>query len=166
MNSIEYDGLKRLKIPITKWGDNFRVRVDKPFSRKTFVSKVSLPKNLELIAKTYKISPKRLKRELEYEYRPERRYNFTQKSVLEAHEFGGYSQDELYQKIKDFLESQTKAIKVNIQLGYKLIDRTNGLERIYYPSSNTTIWDLPIAINSKADVEQKVMSHNESYGLH
>jgi hypothetical protein len=159
MNSIEYDALKRLKIPIIKWGDNFRVKVKKPLSRKAFVSKVSLPKNLELIAKTYKISEKRLKRELAYEYRPERRYVKFQGKALEAHEFGGFSQDELYQKVKDFLEGQTKSFKVNIQLGYKLIDRTNGLERDYYPSSNTTIWDLPIAINSKGDTEKKIMSH-------
>jgi hypothetical protein len=159
MNSIEYDALKRLNIPITKWGNSFRVKVNKPLSRKTFVSKVSLPKNIEMIAKTYKITEKQLKRELAYEYKPDRRYKKFQGEALEAHEFGGFSQDEVYQKVKDFLESQDKSFKVNIQLGYKLIDRTNGLERDYYPSSNTTIWDLPIAINFKGDVEKKIMSH-------
>jgi hypothetical protein len=99
MNSIEYDALKRLNIPITKWGNSFRVKVNKPLSRKTFVSKVSLPKNIELIAKTYKITEKRLKRELAYEHKPDRRYKNFQGVALEAHEFGGFSQDEVYQKI-------------------------------------------------------------------
>jgi hypothetical protein len=70
---------------------HFSRQVKKHLSRKAFVSKVSLPKNIELIAKTYKISEKRLKRELAYEYKPDRRYVKFQGQALEAHEFDGFS---------------------------------------------------------------------------
>jgi len=105
MNSQQYNGLKRLNIPVVKWGTNFRVKVRNQYGITTFISKVSNPKAVRMISKAYRLSEKRIKRELEYEYRPERRYKKFQGKALEAHEFGGFSQDELYEKVKTFLES-------------------------------------------------------------
>ncbi|GMF22404.1 unnamed protein product [Phytophthora lilii] len=159
MISQEYDGLKRLKIPLVRWGNSFRIKIRNQHGITTFISSVNKPSNVKLISKYYKISEERVKKAVEYEYRAPKTYTPFYNDVLESHEFYGYSQDEIYEKVREFLLKQTKGVKVNIQLGYRLIDRTNLLERDYWTSSNTYIWDKPIAVNSKRDVDAKIMSY-------
>lgn len=57
------------------------------------------------------------------------------------------------------MSSQQKAFKINIWLGYKLVNISDGSERDYYPSGNTAVFKQPIAINSKSDINKKVISH-------
>ncbi|EGZ23961.1 hypothetical protein PHYSODRAFT_296196 [Phytophthora sojae] len=141
MNSDEYSGLQRLKIPIIPWGaGKYRIKIHNQHGITTFISNVRSIRNRKLIAKFYKLSEKRINTELDYEYKKPRSYKFEENTVMESHEYVGFRQDEIFDKVKTFLEGLTRAVKINIRLGFKLIDRSNGLERDYYPSTNTEIW--------------------------
>ncbi|ETP02493.1 hypothetical protein F441_20453 [Phytophthora nicotianae CJ01A1] len=111
--------------------------------------------NRKLISAFYKISETRLEKHLSSNYKQHGSYEFYQGEALESHLYENYSQDELFNKIRNVLMEKDKAFKINVQLGYTLIDRVTGLERYYYPGTNTSIFDLPIPINSKSDIDDK-----------
>jgi len=162
MLSHELDALKRLNIPVKRWGSSFRVKVKNQNGRSVYISSFDKGKNRSLLEKSYKISKARLTRHLSPNYKPAGAYSVYKGRAMESHLYEHYDQSQIYSKIRKTLGKQTKAFKVNVQLGYKLIDRISGLERNYWPGSNTTVFKSPIAINAKDDIESKVMTEMQS----
>ncbi|GMF31916.1 unnamed protein product [Phytophthora lilii] len=153
----KYDALKRLKVPLIRWGSNFRVKVRNKHGVISFVGNVRHPRKKDYICKQYKIKP--LKKEFNYNYIAPRPYTTRFYNTKEEHEFAGYSEDKIYEKVQKLLERFTKTMRINIKLGYRVIDRTTGLERDYYPGSNTVIFESgPVHIISMGDVERKITS--------
>jgi hypothetical protein len=162
MLSNELEALKRLNIPVKRWGSSFRVKVKNQNGRSVYISNFETGRNRKLLAKTYKLSESRVERNLDKDYKRPGAYSFFKNKVLESHLYEYYTRDQIDDKIRSTLKGQKKAFKVNVQLGYKLIDRVSGLERNYWPATNTAIFDKPIAINSKDDIESKVMGFMQS----
>jgi hypothetical protein len=46
---------------------------------------------------------------------------------------------------------------MNLSLGYTLSNIETGEERYWYPSTNTTVFDNPVRINSKVDIQSKII---------
>ncbi|GMF65698.1 unnamed protein product [Phytophthora lilii] len=162
MLSSELEALKRLNIPVKRWGDSFRVKVRNQSGRQVYIGSFSKSSNRKLLAKTYKLPEARVERNLNKNYKQPPAYSFTKSNVRETHLYEYYSKGEIFDKVRSTLKSQKKAFKVQVQLGYKLIDRVSGLERNYWPASNTEVFKKPIAINSKDDIEGKVMDEFQS----
>ncbi|KAF4035359.1 hypothetical protein GN244_ATG12626 [Phytophthora infestans] len=60
MLSNELEALKRLKIPVKRWGSSFRVKVMNKYGRVVNISSLSKASNHKLLAKQYKLSKSRV----------------------------------------------------------------------------------------------------------
>ncbi|GMF65023.1 unnamed protein product [Phytophthora lilii] len=86
---------------------------------------------------------------------------------MESHLYEGVEPSDVYNKLENVLSTQTSAVKVNIALGYELVSKTDPDDTLYfYPNlANTHVFNNPIAINSKADIQKKVISEIRSMEL-
>lgn len=64
---------------------------------------------------------------------------------------------EFYQNIERVLNTQAKAFKAQIQIGYGLIDPYFGEERYFWPGDETKLCDKPIAINSYNSIKSLII---------
>ncbi|ETO66973.1 hypothetical protein F444_15975 [Phytophthora nicotianae P1976] len=85
---------------------------------------------------------------------------------MESHLYEGIQPGEFYDKLENVLESQKSAYKVNVALGYDLVSKTDDSDtRYFHPNlSNTSVFDKPVAINSRSDI-RKVISEIRSMEL-
>ncbi|ETK82135.1 hypothetical protein L915_12426, partial [Phytophthora nicotianae] len=70
-----------------------------------YVSNLPRPRNLELVAKQYKVSLKRLEKNLSPDYKTDPHYRFYKGNHMESHLYEGIHRSELYDKLKNVLES-------------------------------------------------------------
>ncbi|OWY99527.1 hypothetical protein PHMEG_00029456 [Phytophthora megakarya] len=166
MFAYELEGLKRLHIRAIKWGSTYRVLVRGKTGKMVYLSNLSRPSNLKLVAKQYKVSLDNLKKHLSSDYKTDPHYRFYKGNHMESHLYEGIQRGEFYDKLENVLESQKSAYKVNIALGYDLISKTDDSDtRYYHPNlSNTSVFDTPVAINSRSDV-RKVISEIRSMDM-
>lgn len=61
--------------------------------------------------------------------------------------------------MKTILQSKRNAFKVSIYLGYVLVNNTTGEELNYQEGFNTNVFNKAITINSKHDVNEKVLNY-------
>lgn len=123
---------------------------------------MSKPKNRKLLAKHYKISESRIESNLNKDYKRPGAYTFYKSNVHENYLYEYYTPTKNNDTILFTLKNLNRAFKVNVQRGYKLIDRIIGLERNYWPATNTATFDKPIAANSKDDIDTKVLNVTQS----
>ncbi|KAG2817017.1 hypothetical protein PC113_g23021 [Phytophthora cactorum] len=122
---------------------------------------------MKLVAKQYNVSFDTLKKHTSPDYKADPKYRFYQGNHVESHLYEGIQPAEFYDKLENVLASQKFAFKINIALGYDLVSRTDDSEtRYFHPNlSNTSVFNSPIAINSKADIHKKVISEIRSMEL-
>ncbi|KAG2799015.1 hypothetical protein PC112_g21095 [Phytophthora cactorum] len=132
-----------------------------------YVSNLSRPSNLKLVAKLYKISFNKLEKHLSSDYKADPHYRFYKGNHMESHLYEGIQPGEFYDKLENVLESQKSAYKVNIALGYDLVSKTDDSDtRYFHPNlANTYVFSSPVAINSRADIRKKVISEIRSMEL-
>ncbi|KAG3233688.1 hypothetical protein PI124_g21243 [Phytophthora idaei] len=132
-----------------------------------YVSNLSCPSNLKLVAKQYKISLNKLEKHLSSDYKADPHYRFYKGNHMESHLYEGIQPGEFYDKLENVLESQKSAYKVNIALGYDLVSKTDDSDTIYFHPNlaNTYVFSSPVAINSRADIRKKVISEIRSMEL-
>lgn len=158
MFAHELEGLKRLKIKPIKWGSSYRVKVLGRTGRMVFIGDVSKLKNQQLIAKQYKVSIEKLKKQLSPDYRDDPKYKPWIGMYGESHLYENIPTGEFYDKLEHVLLNQKKAYKVNLALGYTMYDPVNDEEFYFYPNiANTNVYDTPFVVNSRADA-RKVIS--------
>ncbi len=158
----EYVGLRKLKIPLYEWGKdsgNFRVKVrttktkiGKRAARETFISTLT-PKNIQAISDFYNIPVSKIKTFIK-PIEKSSDYRIQQYRNHEVHEFANVSDNEMMTNIKRVMTSQKKAYKINIAVGYTLVDNSNKkpIYETYWPSSNTRIFETPLRVNGRADI--------------
>ncbi|GMF45121.1 unnamed protein product [Phytophthora lilii] len=146
MFAYELEGLRRLNIQPIKWGSSYRVKVLGRTGKMVYVSNVSRLINKRLA------DPK---------------YRFYNGNHMESHLYEGVEPSNFYNKLENVLSTQTSAFKINIALGYELVSKTDPDDtRYFYPNlANTHVFNNPIAINSKADIQKKVISKIRSMEL-
>jgi len=162
MLSYELDALKRLNIPVKRWGSSFRVKVKNQNGRTVYISSFEKGKNRQFLANQYKISKSRISKHFTPNYKDPSSFSYRKTKVYDEYLYENYSRNDVMSNIRSVLAKQSKAFKAQVQLGYKLVDRITGLERNYQPSTNTGVFSKLIPINSKADIEKKIMSEMES----
>ncbi|KAG2793676.1 hypothetical protein PC129_g23305 [Phytophthora cactorum] len=125
-----------------------------------YVSNLSRPSNLKLVAKQYKISLNKLEKHLSSDYKADPHYRFCKGNHMESHLYEGIQPGEFYDKLENILESQKSGYKVSIALGYDLVSKTDDFDtRYFHPNlANTYVFSSPVAINSRADIRKKVIS--------
>ncbi|KAG2883049.1 hypothetical protein PC114_g20745 [Phytophthora cactorum] len=86
---------------------------------------------------------------------------------MESHLYEGVEPSDFYDKLENVLSTQSSAFKVNVALGYELVSKTGPDDtRYFYPNlANTYVFNKPVAINSKADIQKKVISEIRSMEL-
>ncbi|ETN16525.1 hypothetical protein PPTG_05715 [Phytophthora nicotianae INRA-310] len=86
---------------------------------------------------------------------------------MESHLYKGVEPSDFYNKLENVLSTQTSVFKIHIALGYELVSKTDPDDtRYFYPNlANTNVFNNPIAINSKADIQKKVISEIRSMEL-
>jgi hypothetical protein len=159
----EYEGLRKLKIPLVEWGKNsgnFRVKVRSPNSKigkraakETFVSNLTT-KNIQAIADFYGKTVKQIEKAIESKDKTSK-YRIINRKNYEIHEFEDIPDGKLLSNTERIMRTQKKAFKINIAVGYTLVDMTIPRFPIYqtfYPSSNTRIFDTPLRVNGRADI--------------
>lgn len=151
----ELEGLRALGIPVVKWGKDtdYRVKVRNEHGRLVYISSLN-PKKQKLIASFYKIPLTKLKSHLLAKVKTEN-YTFTQGRKFESHLYENIAMHDFYDRLEHVLQTQVKAFKFNVQLGYTLIGN-DGDEREWRLSNNTQAFDAPQAANSKADIRKVV----------
>lgn len=163
MKGYELDALKRLNIPFKKWGTksptDYRVKVRGKSGRITYIGNITRPSNMELLAKYYKKSTTLLKKHIVPQYKQKGAYEVVHGQITTAHTWYHITRDEFEAEAFKVLKELNKACRVNVQLGYTLINRTSGLTREFWPAANTAIFDSPIAINSKHEIKPKVIDY-------
>ncbi|GMF36489.1 unnamed protein product [Phytophthora lilii] len=132
-----------------------------------YVSNVSRPINQRLVAKQYNVSIETLKKHLSPDYKADPKYRFYNGYHMKSHLYEGVEPYYFYNKLENVLSTQTSAFKINIALGYELISKTDPDDtRYFYPNlANSHVFNNPIAINSKADIQKKVISEIRSMEL-
>ncbi|TMW68852.1 hypothetical protein Poli38472_006320 [Pythium oligandrum] len=139
MKGYELDALKRLNIPLLRWGkggkNDYRVKVKNDIGRFIFITNISRPKYQAMLSKTYKVKLDRIKKHVVPNYKPSGSYEYIGGKLTESHTWYDISQTEFEIKAYQILSEPKKAFKVNIQLGYVLIDRTSDIEQNnkFYP---------------------------------
>ncbi|ETO85917.1 hypothetical protein F444_00498 [Phytophthora nicotianae P1976] len=105
------------------------------------------------------ISLNDLKKNVSSDYKADPHYRFYKGNHMESHLYEGIHRSEFYDKLGNVFESQTSAYKVNIAFGYDLVSKTDDSDtRYFHPNlSNTSVFNTPVAINSRSDV-RKVIS--------
>ncbi|GMF49595.1 unnamed protein product [Phytophthora lilii] len=166
MFAYELEGLKRLNIQPIKWGSSYRVKVRGRTGKMVYVSNVSRLINKRLVAKQYNVSIEILEKHLSPDYKADPKYRFYNGNHMESHLYEGVKPSDFYNKL-EILSTQTSAFKINIALGYELVSKTDPDDtRYFYPNlANTYVLSNPIAINSKADIQKKVISEIRSMEL-
>ncbi|GMF37822.1 unnamed protein product [Phytophthora lilii] len=167
MFAYELEGLKRLNIQAIKWGSSYRVNVRGRTGKMVYVSNVSRPINQRLVAKQYNVSTETLERHLSPDYKDDPKYRFYNRNHMESHLYEGVEATDFYYKLENVLSTQASAFKVNVALGYELVSKTDPDDtRYFYPNlANTHVFNNPIAINSKANIQTKVISEIRSMEL-
>lgn len=129
-----------------------------------YINNILKPSNIKLISRYYKINEDKIKTNLSNTRISKPTYKASKTKFVESHLYGNISQRSFFTKLENVLAHQDKAFKVNIQLGYKLIDERfeEPFDYEYRPQSNTSIFDQPIAINSRKDIRSKVIDHIKS----
>jgi len=160
MFGYELEGLKRLAIPYIKWGSTYRVKVRGRTNKMVYIGDVSRLKNKKLLEKQYGVSMTDLKKHLSPDYKADPKYRFYQGKHSEAHLYENIPAGEFYDKLENVLSSQKNSFKINIALGYQLVSKMDEDDtRYWHPNKkNTYVFDTPISINSKADIQKKVIS--------
>ncbi|KAL7679393.1 hypothetical protein Plhal304r1_c080g0166281 [Plasmopara halstedii] len=169
MFSHELDGLRKLGIPVKKWGDSYRGKVRGRTGRMVWVSNLSRPYNKEQIVKQH---PKAFPRNSSIKdnvnvlknavSRPKASYSRMKRRAKEVHTFERMLNEDVFSNLRRTLRSQTKAFKVPIELGYNLINIHTGEKRYYSPGWNTRISDNTIAINKKSEIQSKIFDFMNS----
>ncbi|GMF65755.1 unnamed protein product [Phytophthora lilii] len=146
MFAYELEGLKRLNIQPIKWGSSYRVKVR---------------------AKQYNVSIETLEKQLSPDYKANPKYRCYNGNHMESHLYEGVEPSDFYNKLENVLSSQTSAFKLNIALGYELVSKTDPDDTRYFylNLANTSVFNKPVAINSKADIRKKVISEIRSMEL-
>ncbi|GMF36586.1 unnamed protein product [Phytophthora lilii] len=167
MFAYKLEGLKRLNIHAIKWGSSYRVKVRGTTGKMVYVSNVSRLINKRLVAKQYNVSIETLEIHLSPDYKADPKYRFYNSNHMESHLSESVEPSDFYNKLENGLSTQTSAVKVNIALGYELVSKTDPDDtRYFYPKlANTHVFNNPIAINSKADIQKKVISEIRSMEL-
>jgi len=167
MFAYELEGLSRLNIRAIKWGSSYRVKVRGRTGKMVYISNISQPKNRKLVAKQYKVSIDKLEKHMSAGYKADPKYRFYNGKNMESHLYEGIQASEFYDKLENVLASQKNAFKVNIALGYDLISKTDDrFTHYWHPNiANTSVFERPVAINSKADIRKKVISEIRSMEL-
>ncbi|ETK73752.1 hypothetical protein L915_19354 [Phytophthora nicotianae] len=160
MFAWELEGLKRLKIEAIRWGSSYRVKVRGKTGKIVYVSNLSRPSDRKLVAKQYGISEDKLSTHLSSDYKADPKYRFYSGNHMETHIYENIQPGEFYDKLENVLNCQQKASKVNIAIGYILISKSDHTDESYfYPNTaNASVFDKPVAINSKGDIRKKIIS--------
>jgi len=162
MFSHELDGLKKLGIPLKRWGDSYRVKI-RGRDRYIYVSSINKPSTRALIAKQYPQAfarsstiKERMKKLEKAVSKPKPSYSKIKRNAKEVHLFEGMPKETVFINLRQTLRNQTKAFKVSIELGYNLINTHTGEKRYFNPSWNSRVSDDSIVINKKSDIQTKV----------
>ena len=163
MFSHELDGLKKLGIPLKRWGDSYRVKVRGRSGRMVWVSNLSKPYHKQQIAQLY---PKAFPRNLSVNDRvnvlqkaitkKQKSYSHTKSRNKEVHTFERMPKEEVFSNLNTTLRNQTKAFKVSIELGYNLINTHTGEKKYFNPGWSSRVSENSIVINKKSDIQTKV----------
>ncbi|KAK1940137.1 hypothetical protein P3T76_008460 [Phytophthora citrophthora] len=156
-----------LQTLVQKVKNSYRVKVRGRTGKMVYITNISNPKNMKLVAQQYNVGIDTLKKHTSPDYKADPKYRFYQGNHVESHLYEGIQPAEFYDKIENVLASQKSAFKINIALGYNLVSRTDDSDtRYFYPNlSNTSVFSSPIAINSKGDIRKKVISEIRSMEL-
>ncbi|GMF30143.1 unnamed protein product [Phytophthora lilii] len=167
MFAYELEGLKRLNLDAVRWGSSCRVKVRGRTGKMAYVGNVSRPTNLKLVAKQYKISVETLEKHMSPDYKSDPKYRFYNGKHMESHLYDGIQPAELYDKLENVLACQTNAFEVNTALGYDLVSLTDGdFTQHWHPNlANTCVFNTPVAINSRSDIRNKIISEIRSMEL-
>ncbi|KAG2867689.1 hypothetical protein PC113_g1737 [Phytophthora cactorum] len=132
-----------------------------------YVSNLSRPTNQKLVAKQYKVSIETLKKHMSADYKADFKYRFYNGTHMESHLYEGVEPSDFYNKLENVLSTQTSAFKINIALGYELVNKTDPDDtRYFHPNlANTYVFSSLVAINSRADIRKKVISEIRSMEL-
>ena len=165
MHQHEVNALKKLGVPIKKWGDSYRIKVRSKSGRFTYISDINKRSYAEQIAKLYPKAfsgekdiekcVKKLKATVEEEkprYRVWNRNKHKQSYLFEKH-----PTEKVFSKVEEILRNQKKAFKMSISLGYNLINIQTGEERYWSPGKGTYVFDDVIQINNRADIKSRIM---------
>lgn len=155
----ELEGLRALGVPTVKWskGTSYRVKVRGEHGRVVYVSNITNTKTQKLVASFYKISLAKVRSHLSPDFKHEKeKYVHTQGRMFESHLYEHIPAGDFYDRLENVLQTQVKAFKFNIQLGYTLVDHDGVGEREWRPSNNTLVFDTPQMVNSKSDIRKLV----------
>ncbi|GMF38398.1 unnamed protein product [Phytophthora lilii] len=108
-----------------------------------------------------------LKKHVSPDYKKDPKYRFYNGKHMESHVYEGIQPAEFYDKLENVLAGQTKAVNVNIALGYDLISLTDGnFTQYWHPNlANFYVFKTPVAINSRSDIRKKIISEIRSMEL-
>ncbi|KAG2978096.1 hypothetical protein PC120_g25377 [Phytophthora cactorum] len=101
------------------------------------------------------------------DYKTDPKNRFYNGNHMESHLYEGVEPSDFYDKLENVLSTQASVFKVNVALGYELVSKTDPDDtRYFYPNlANTYVFNKPVAINSKADIQKKVISEIRSMEL-
>lgn len=159
MESYVIAGLKELGIKPKPWGAYFRVKTVNEHGCVVYTSKISSPAAKECFAKYHKQKVS----DVVQAFNPNRGKMIHKPHIGKAHESYDYqhvSQYFFYNKTKEILTEKCKAgrsFKVNVFLGYDLINKLTGEERYFHATSETRVFSYPIAINRVSDIQTKII---------
>ncbi|GMF23740.1 unnamed protein product [Phytophthora fragariaefolia] len=115
----------------------------------------------------YNVSIVTLEKHLSPDYKADPKYRFYNGNHMESHLYEGIESSGFNNKLGNVLSTQAGAFKINIALGNELVSKTDpDGTRYFYPNlANTHVFNNPIAINSNADIQKKVISEIRSMEL-
>jgi hypothetical protein len=154
MLAHEVEGLKKLNIPVKKWGSSYRVQIRKSKSRsKSLVYVSSLTPSVKAdIIKTYKITLKQLDKALSPKSKSEM-YKILSDGSKDTHTYLNISESDFHDRLENLMNTQQNAYKINIALGYDIYDFVNDVEFNYHANIiNTSIFKMPFAVNNRSDI--------------
>lgn len=158
MLGYELTGLRRMGIYPENHNGDYRLKVRSNSGRIVYLTNPSKPSNIPLVAKYYDKKISTIKRHLSPDFQFERDTSNFKGETYEWVAYEHFAPEAFYDELEKELLKQIRGFSINIQLGYDLIDMTDGSEIYYYPTSRTQVFDDNIKINSRTDIYKNVLA--------
>lgn len=158
------DGLQSFGIQVKSWGSNqHRVQTVSANSNRLTWTATLTPRQLNYIAKKNKITIKQLEESFKVQHNT--KMEIKRDSVKTTYMFTGYTEERFLTEIESILREQKSAFKANIARGFKFFNiRSNESEIFYASMGNTAIFERPIGIYKRKDIDSFLDSVN-AFGL-
>lgn len=152
LTAYQLEGLKSINIPVYAWGSSYRLKIRSTRTgRLTFVSNLTSSVK-KAIAKEYKITIEKLEEALSHKVKTEV-YELEKTDSTELHKYDHITETEFHNRLETIMRSQGKAFKLNVAIGYTVVDNRTGGEDFFHPNiCNTAIADKPFVVHGRRDI--------------